>query len=85
MENKAILTVGVVLMAVLGCTNGGKEDTPMAANADSASAQVDSVKVDVQVNKVYDANGNLVGYDSTSTSTIAPASGNPAAKDGTGK
>lgn len=73
METKTMLTVGVVLMAVMGCTNASKEDAPMAAKADSAATQVDSVKVDVQVNKVYDANGNLVGYDSSSTSTIAPA------------
>lgn len=85
METKAMLAAAMVMAAIPGCTNGSKEDKPMAAKADSASAQpVDSVQVDVSVNKVYDANGNLVGYDSTSTSVIGPATGNAADKTGSG-
>lgn len=72
-------------MALAACNVA---DKPVDAKATAGAAQpADSVQVDVSVNKVYDANGNLVGYDSTSTSVIGPAAGNAADKTGssTGK
>jgi hypothetical protein len=55
-------------MASAACNAQNKKPAKSPANTADAALPVDSPKVDVRVNKVYDDKGNLVRYDSTYSS-----------------
>lgn len=74
---------GMAAMALAACNAADKPVDAKTEAGAAAAPPADSVQVDVSVNKVYDANGNLVGYDSTSTSVVEPAAGKTGG--GTGK
>lgn len=64
---KWMIVAGTITMAAAACNAQGKKkaadmDKPMAR-----TAAVDTPKVNVRVNKVYDKQGSLVRYDSTYT------------------
>ncbi len=55
-------------MALCACNGQAQEHQQSCSNADTLTARIDTPKTEVRVNKEYDANGNLIAYDSTCSS-----------------
>ena len=69
------------IMLNLSACNGqtGNQHAPLPT--DKLAQRIDTPQVAVRVNKQYDANGNLVAFDSTYTSIYRSQSGNAAFMD----
>ncbi len=62
---KWVLILAIPFLMV-SCNAQTKSDKNIAENQKAKKeANVNEPKVDIKVNKVYDENGNLIGYDST--------------------
>lgn len=65
---KWMIVAGTITMAAAACNAQGKKKTTDVDKPMNHTMAVDTPKVNVHVNKVYDKQGNLVRYDSTYTS-----------------
>ncbi|MBS1548046.1 MAG: hypothetical protein JST38_04280 [Bacteroidetes bacterium] len=65
---KWAVAVAALTIASAACNAQNKKSEKSPARTADAALPVDSPKVNVRVNKVYDDQGNLVRYDSTYTS-----------------
>ena len=62
------MLAGLAIMLNLSACNGQAEKKQTPTVADRSIQAVDTPHVDVRVNKQYDAQGNLISFDSTYTS-----------------
>lgn len=69
MKTLNILFATVAVAVVGACENAPSQEAPLSgSDAAAVSTYVDTPHVEVQVNKRYDDQGNLIAYDSTYSS-----------------
>lgn len=68
-------------MALSACNGQAQRHQENTVNADTLKAQADAPRSKVRVNKEYDANGNLIAYDSTYSSFYSSHNTDPAIMD----
>jgi hypothetical protein len=68
-------------MALSACNGQAQQHPESTVKADTLAAQADAPKSEVRVNKEYDANGNLIAYDSTYSSFYSSHNTDPALMD----
>ena len=73
--------LAVVTMTLSACNGQAQQHQEKPAKADTLAARVDTPKTDVRVNKEYDANGNLIAYDSTYSSFYSSHDADPGQMD----
>ncbi len=86
--NTLVHALAFMTMALSAC-NGQAQRHPEStvnlpagqAGADTLTAQADAPKSEVRVNKEYDADGNLIAYDSTYSSFYSSHNADPAVMD----
>ncbi|MBK8340204.1 MAG: hypothetical protein IPK99_09570 [Flavobacteriales bacterium] len=70
-----------VMTMTLSACNGQAQHPKNPTQADTLAARIDTPKTEVHVNKQYDANGNLIAYDSTYSSFYSSHNTDPAQMD----
>ncbi|MBK6755803.1 MAG: hypothetical protein IPG69_19960 [Flavobacteriales bacterium] len=73
--------LAVVTMTLSACNGQAQQHQESPAEADTLAARIGTPKTEVRVNKEYDANGNLITYDSTYSSFYSSHSADPAMMD----
>lgn len=73
--------LAVMTMTLSACNGQAQQHQVSAKEADTLAARIDTPKSEVRVNKEYDANGNLIAYDSTYSSFYSSHNTDPAAMD----
>lgn len=68
-------------MALSGCTGQAQQHPKDAEHVDSVALRVDTPRTEVRVSKEYDANGNLIAFDSTYSSFYSSHQADPALMD----
>jgi hypothetical protein len=73
--------LAVVTMALSACNGQAQQHHESTASADTLAMRSDTPQTEVRVNKEYDANGNLIAYDSTYSSFYSSHNADPAQMD----
>ena len=73
--------LAVMIMTLAACSGHAQQHQERPAKADTLVARVDTPRTEVRVNKEYDANGNLIAYDSTYSSFYSSHNADPAMMD----
>ena len=73
--------LAVMTMALSACNGQAQQHQESPAEADTLAARIGAPKTEVRVNKEYDANGNLIAYDSTYSSFYSSHNTDPARMD----
>lgn len=73
--------LAVATTALFACNGQAQQHHKTPGNTVPDSARVDTPKTEVHVNKEYDANGNLIAYDSTYSSFFSSHNADPAFMD----
>ncbi|MBK6829950.1 MAG: hypothetical protein IPG92_04010 [Flavobacteriales bacterium] len=68
-------------MALPACTGQAQEPGNSTARTDTLAAPAETPRTEVRVNKEYDANGNLIAFDSTYSSFYSSHNADPALMD----
>ena len=71
----------VVTMALSACNGQAQQHQDGSTKGDTTAAHSDTPKTEVRVNKEYDANGNLIAYDSTYSSFYSSHNADPTVMD----
>ncbi len=81
MKTLAWILVIPVMLASCNAQTGNKNDNKNENQPEMGNVMKNKPKVDIQVNKKYDDNGNLIGYDSTYTWTYSNMTGDTVSVD----
>lgn len=73
--------LALATMALSACNGQAQQHLDDPLQPDTLAARVDTPKTEVHVNKEYDANGNLIAYDSTYSSFYHGRNADPAQMD----
>ncbi len=73
--------LAVVTMTLSACNGQAQQHQEGTVQADTLTAQMNAPKTEVRVNKEYDANGNLIAYDSTYSSFYSSHNADPTQMD----
>jgi len=73
--------LAVMTMALSACDGQAQQPHANTVKEDTLTAQAHTPKTEVRVNKEYDANGNLIAYDSTYASFYSSHNADPAQMD----
>lgn len=74
-----VLACTAIMLHLTACRGQATDGT--TASMDSTAYGADTPQVEVRVNKQYDANGNLIAYDSTYSSVYSSRAGDAAFMD----
>ena len=75
MKKLALILIIPVMLASCNAQTGSKKDETAQNEPQLNNNPKNKPKVDIKVNKKYDDNGNLIGYDSTYTWTYSNVEG----------
>lgn len=73
--------LAVMSMALTACNGQAQQHQQNTVEEDTITAQPNTPKIEVRVNKEVDANGNLIAYDSTYSSYYSSRHVDPARMD----
>lgn len=73
--------LALVTMTLSACNGQAQQHQSDPAQADTIAARTDTPRTEVRVNKEYDANGNLIAFDSTYSSYYHSRNADPAYMD----
>ncbi len=80
-KSPLVHALAVVTLALSACNGQAQQHQKSPATADTLAGRIDPPKSEVRVNKEYDANGNLIAYDSTYSSFYSSRNADPAMMD----
>ncbi len=73
--------LAVMTMILSACSGQAQQHQESTMEADTLTAHANTPKSEVRVNKEYDANGNLIAYDSTYSAFYSSHNADPAQMD----
>lgn len=73
--------LAILTMSLPACSGQAQQHREHTAITDTLAARIDTPKTEVHVNKVYDADGNLIAFDSTYSSFYSSYNADPAMMD----